>query len=771
MLETLDERLALLPRVLAVCEAIAFAHNERIIHRDLKPANVMLGSFGEAYVVDWGLAKSLDGPAEPELPIATDGDGLTHMGSVLGTPPYLPPEQARGEPVDERADVYALGALLYQVLLGKQPYDRGVGPALDRVLAGPPDPLAEREPGVPPELVAIVDTAMARDQVDRYANAGELAADLRRFLTGQLVGAHRYSTRRLIARWVRRHRAVVIAAVVAIVAITAIGAYSFSRVVDERDTEARRTSELYVMQARHALDVDPTASIAWLKRHAAGIAPDALAIREIGIDAASRGIASEVVRGFAGTDIADDGTVAGTDDQHRVAVARAGARVEVVSAAIPASPIAIDRRARWVAWSQPDIQIYDLAARTTRTIAPAVGERPTALRFVGDRLAIGDPDGNVRLVAITTGEIRVLAGHHAPIYDLTASKDGAWVASAARDASLWLWATDTGKGRQLPADALASSVSMSATRMAWGGGHVTVRWIDFATDAIHVGPTLTGANVVVALSPDGHHLATSDETAVHDDDLDTGEHRTFAAHTDWVDHLAFSTDGNTLVSSQSHGGPVIAWDVAASSSGDPHPLLGHDHTIEAMRFVGDGTLVVVDRSELRRWVLPPRRSHVVSAHTLEWPEIAALASGGFVAVVGDGEAVFASATPHPIAPAVALVAPFAVSGDAVAFADRDGRLWLWTGGDDAKLVGHGVVARDVAFDGTRIAVGGIDGTIEVWTPGHPEPMRFSGHAGPVISVRFDGGRLVSAGDDASLRTWDLATGATKVLSDGGAGIE
>ena len=773
VLASLDDRLALLPRVLAVCEAIAYAHNERIIHRDLKPANVMLGAFGEAYVVDWGLAKNLDGPAEPELPIATNDDGLTHMGSVLGTPPYLPPEQARGEPVDARADVYALGALLYQVLLGRQPYDRGEGRAIDRVIAGPPDPLAEREPGVPPELVAIVDKAMARDPADRYADAGELATDVRRFLTGQLVGAHRYSTRRLIARWVRRHRAVVIAAAVAVVAIATIATYSFSRVVDERDSEARRTSELYLMQARHALDVDPTAAIAWLKRHAAGVAPDAVAIREIGIDAASRGIASEVVRGIVGTDIADDGTVAGTDDENRVVIARAGARVEVVSPPIPASPIAIDSRGRWVAWSQPDIEIYDVASRTARVLAPAAGGPPNALRFVGDQLAIGDANGNVRLVAVTTGVIRVLAGHHAPIYDLAASKDGAWLASTARDATLWLWASDSGKGRELPADALVSSVSMSATRMAWGGGHVTVRWIDLASDAIHVGPTLTGSNVAVALSPDGRHLATSDETAIHEDDLETGAHRTFAAHTDWVDHLAFSADGATLVSSQSHGGPVIAWDLASAfSSGDPHPLLGHDHTVEVMRFVGDGTLVVADRSELRRWRLPPRGSHLISTGTHDWPEIATLANGGFVAVVGDGVSAFdTTATPHPITPAVALAAPFAASGDAVAFADRDGRVWLWIGGDHATLVGQGSVARDLAFDGTHIAVGGIDGAIEVWTPGHAEPMRFSGHAGAVIGVKLDGNRLVSAGDDSSVRTWDLATGATKVLADGGAAIE
>src|SRR5687767_14889541 len=104
--KTLEERLALLPHVLAVAEAIAYAHSERIIHRDLKPSNVLVGEFGETVVIDWGLAKLLVQESEPEPgdpsaePTSHGGDSsLTHHGAVVGTPSYMPPEQAMGHPV------------------------------------------------------------------------------------------------------------------------------------------------------------------------------------------------------------------------------------------------------------------------------------------------------------------------------------------------------------------------------------------------------------------------------------------------------------------------------------------------------------------------------------------------------------------------------------------------------------------------------------------------------------------------------------------------
>jgi len=216
---SLDSRLALLPHLIAVAEAVAYAHGQRVVHRDLKPANVLVGSFGETVVVDWGLARELGegGKVEREADSAGGGEaaapGQTVTGTVLGTPHYMPPEQARGLPVDERADVYALGAMLYFLLTGAPPHSgKSAAEALASAADGSFAPVERREPEAPPDLVAIVRKAMAPSPAERYPTAQELAADLRRFQTGQLVSAYRYSTRELLRRFVARHRAAVIVA-------------------------------------------------------------------------------------------------------------------------------------------------------------------------------------------------------------------------------------------------------------------------------------------------------------------------------------------------------------------------------------------------------------------------------------------------------------------------------------------------------------------------------------------------------------------------------
>jgi serine/threonine protein kinase len=184
------DREALLPHVLAVAETIAFAHREGIIHRDLKPSNVVVGRFGETVVIDWGLAKDLRLEAGPEgseagaeRDLDINGPTATASGKVLGTPAYMPPEQALGGDVDERADIYSLGAILYHVLAGATAC-RGNSAAemLASSACATPVPIGEREPGVPEQLAAIVNRAMERERASRYGAAAELADDLRRYL-------------------------------------------------------------------------------------------------------------------------------------------------------------------------------------------------------------------------------------------------------------------------------------------------------------------------------------------------------------------------------------------------------------------------------------------------------------------------------------------------------------------------------------------------------------------------------------------------------------
>jgi serine/threonine protein kinase len=249
---TLEARLGLLPNVIAAVDALAYAHSMRVIHRDLKPGNVLVGEFGETVVIDWGLAKDLaDTTGTPDLPAGPyrksgRSAGETVAGAIMGTPAYMPVEQATGEAVDERADVYALGAMLYHVLAGAPPYTgKTSDDVLERVIKGPPPALADRTAGIPPDLVTIVEKAMAHDAADRYPTAKELADDLKKFQTGQLVGAHRYSTWALVRRWIRRHRTPVAVGAIAAIALAVVAIISVQRILREeaRTAQQRQAAE------------------------------------------------------------------------------------------------------------------------------------------------------------------------------------------------------------------------------------------------------------------------------------------------------------------------------------------------------------------------------------------------------------------------------------------------------------------------------------------------------------------------------------------------
>ncbi len=238
-------RLALLPNLLAVVDAAAFAHARKIIHRDIKPSNILLGAYGETWLIDWGLARRLD-DLDVSNPRPSGASDLTRAGHVYGTIAYMAPEQARGEPVDERADVYALGATLFHVLAGRGPF-ASLSEA-ERIAAAeagedrvPLDTLGDE---VPPELVAIVDKAMARDPDRRYQHAGELAADLRAFLAGKLVAAHRYTFVERVARFVRQHRFAVFTSLIAVLAMVFVSVLAVGRILAAKDQAEAANTDL-----------------------------------------------------------------------------------------------------------------------------------------------------------------------------------------------------------------------------------------------------------------------------------------------------------------------------------------------------------------------------------------------------------------------------------------------------------------------------------------------------------------------------------------------
>ncbi|HTC94768.1 MAG TPA: SUMF1/EgtB/PvdO family nonheme iron enzyme [Terriglobales bacterium] len=228
--------------LISICNAMAYAHSKDILHRDLKPDNIMLGKFGEVLVMDWGLAKILtnrvaavksDSKEQQETFLdltmrANLDSSMTMEGAVAGTPAYMAPEQAAGKisELDERTDVYSLGAMLYEILSGEPPYKGNTAlEVVRKVNQEPPPSLQTGMHGfkpIPRELKAICEKAMTRDSRERYATAQEMRNDLQAYLEDQPVSCCSDTPLQKSVKWIKRNRHRVTASATTAAAILAV---------------------------------------------------------------------------------------------------------------------------------------------------------------------------------------------------------------------------------------------------------------------------------------------------------------------------------------------------------------------------------------------------------------------------------------------------------------------------------------------------------------------------------------------------------------------
>ncbi len=824
----LDDRLRLLGHFVDLCQAIAYAHSRGVIHRDIKPENVMLGEFGETVVLDWGLAKARGAEdiraskMEREIQLLHDvASGHTVDGTAIGTPAYMSPEQAEGrlDAIDERSDVWSLGAVLHQILTGRPPYTgANAYEVLKRALSQPVPPLTETCPEAPLELAAVCRRALQRDPDRRYQSAQELAAEIDAYLTGGRVRAYTYSLGDMLRRAYTRHRMAFVIGGIALMLLLALGVWSYLRLVADRDraNQLRAAADAAREAARLRLaDAHlEGARAARLRRDLLESRAKLRSALEVGDSAAARVLWGQL--------LADP----------LIWRRRLGAIVYDVAFAPNGGEVAA---------AGHDGSIYLIDAHTAQ-LRVLRGHRPwvASLDYAPDgrRLASAGSDQQVRIWRVAEGRLlHELAGHQAAIHDVAFHPGGRLLASCAQDRSLRLWDARSGELLQSVTEPAVIHWVLAFTpdgERLWAGGRDgKLRGYrvagDRLTDPIAVAQP-TGGAAALAIDTTGRRLASGgNSNIVYLWDL-TGlgpgaePLRALAGHRDGIAELAFHPRRARLVSA-SYDHRARIWNLESPGAA-PAVLREHEDWMAGVAFSPDGTALATgaeDRlvalwrqplSDARRSVqrghgdvvtelaVDPDSRLVASGSADQSVRLWGLASGRQLAVLeGHGDDVqglgFAVDGTLRSADWTRRVyrwrcttsrswrgEPRRLPGDAdpntsvefgpegrwaaAADYDRSIRLWDLHSGRERELTGHGDLVRDLDFGpaGRLLASASWDGSVRLWQidSGRCRAV-LQGHQGQVNNaVIADGGRrLYSSGWDRTVRRWDLEDGSGRVI--------
>jgi WD40 repeat protein len=591
-----------------VAEAVQYAHDRGVIHRDLKPANVLLDRGGTPRVTDFGLAK-----------LAGADSNLTATGDVMGTPGYMPPEQARGHAaeVGAAADVYSLGAVLYCLTTGRPPFQAATAAAtLRQVLEH--DPVAPRRlnPAVHRDLETITLKCLEKVPGRRYASAQVVADELARYLAGEPILARPTTTAESAVKWVRRRPAVAaLAGLVAAVAILGSAGvlWQWRAAVAARDDAELRRSEAdgrrrVAEQLQTALSAQKDAALRKLYTsntrlmHQEWLAGNVARAEELLADC------PPALRGW--------------EWGYLLALCHS----ELLGLPCPAFPTAAgftaDGRSVFALTEDGPMLLWDATTGEPRraTIAPAsraLAFAPRGRRLVG----LGDmPDGRARLwdlaLGAVGGEPRILRLKAGPSDFATISRDGKTLALGTHftrgpSGAVRLWDLERDETVEVPPVlndwATALAFSPDGRRLAVGTADGSVELWDVGDARRRVRlplPPQTPARYVAALafSPDGGRLAAAcwDGTVKLWDVAARALVRVVRGHASWARAVAFSPDGRLLASG---GRDHIAriWDVETGL--EREAFRGHMQSVVGVTFDADGRhlLTASDDWSCRLW--------------------------------------------------------------------------------------------------------------------------------------------------------------------------